>query len=214
MTGIHDLATFLIAGVLLALVPGADTMFIIGKSVANGRKGGVLSVLGTSSGVMVHTLLAAFGISLLITKSIIAFQILKIGGAVYLVYLGIKMFRNKSEVNTPETTANGSTLASSNSWKIYREGLLIDVLNPKVALFFLAFLPQFIEVENGHTTVPFLTLGVVFNIISTIWAFCLVFFSFYIAKMLKESEKFKRIFFRVSGMTIVLLGVKLLLDKS
>ena len=139
--GIHDFFLFLMAGITLNLMPGPDTLYIVGRSLAQGRRAGFVSVLGVSSGILVHTTAAAFGLSAVLLTSAFAFTAVKWGGAMYLVYLGIQMFRSggsKADV-PPAPTEEG------NVWKIYRQGLATNVLNPKVALFFMAFLPQFVS---------------------------------------------------------------------
>ena len=135
MPGIIHFETFLITGILLNLTPGNDTIFILSRSIAMGKKAGIVSVLGIATGSLIHTTLAAFGLSIIIAKSILIFDIVKYAGAAYLVYVGIKMLADRSRLNfNPEKTARIN-------WKIiYRDAVLTNVLNPKVAMFFIAFL--------------------------------------------------------------------------
>lgn len=214
MTAINDFSTFILSCILLTIIPGADTMFIIGKSLSKGRKGGIYSALGMSSSLMVHTLLATFGISILISQSLVGFKILKIAGALYLIYLGVKMFFDKgpemgAAVESNEDNANGKQM-----FRLFSQGLLINLLNPKVVLFFLAFLPQFITPVEGSTSLPFLALGASFCMIGSIWGLCLVFFSSGISQLFQKSEIFKKYFFKVSGSILALLGLKLIFDKD
>jgi threonine/homoserine/homoserine lactone efflux protein len=137
MFGIHDFGAFLAAGILLNLTPGPDTFYILGRSIAQGRRAGIASVLGISSGALIHTLAAALGLSVLLTASASAFLAVKLAGAAYLVYLGAKMFFGRKSATTLPTG-----FSSSSFFTVYRQGLLTNVLNPKVALFFLAFMPQ------------------------------------------------------------------------
>ena len=130
MTGIIHFETFLIAGILLNLTPGNDTIFILSKSIAQGKKAGIMSVLGIATGSLIHTTLAALGLSIIIAKSLVVFTIIKYVGAAYLLYIGYKMITSRMKVD-----ANISTDANKiNLLKIYRDAVLTNVLNPKVAM--------------------------------------------------------------------------------
>ena len=135
MFGILNFSAFIIAGILLNLTPGADTMYILGRSIANGRRAGILSALGISTGSLVHTVLAALGLSVLLAESQLAFSIVKYLGAGYLIYLGIKSIAAKPAEQLLLEQHGGAQKAS----RIYWSGILTNVLNPKVALFYLAF---------------------------------------------------------------------------
>jgi len=136
MFGTQDLALFLISGLLLNLTPGQDTFYILGRSIAQGRRAGILSVLGITSGCAVHTFAAAFGLSAILATSSSAFVVVKILGVTYLVYLGMGLLFERSA-----GAALRSAPSPESGWAIYRAGFLTNVLNPKVALFFMAFLP-------------------------------------------------------------------------
>ncbi|MGZ5221038.1 MAG: LysE family translocator, partial [Chitinophagaceae bacterium] len=172
MTGIINFETFLIAGILLNLTPGNDTIFILSRSMALGKQAGIMSVLGIATGSVIHTTLAAFGLSIIIAKSVIVFNIIKYAGAIYLVYIGYKMLTDRSQLNA-ETLLTQKKIALK---RIYRDGVITNVLNPKVALFFIAFLPQFIDPTFSNPVLPFLILGISFTITGTIW--CLVLANF------------------------------------
>ncbi|MGF1588365.1 MAG: LysE family translocator [Pleurocapsa sp.] len=139
MFGTQNLAVFLLAAISLHLLPGADTLYVVARSLAQGRKAGIVSVLGISTGSLIHTTAAAFGLSAIFATSAIVFTIVKLVGATYLMYLGIEMLINR---NSPEDI--DITIKNKNLFAIYRQGILTNVLNPKVALFFLALLPQFV----------------------------------------------------------------------
>ena len=140
MFGIHDFGLFLAAGFLLNLTPGPDTLYILGRSVAQGRGAGVASALGISLGSIFHTCAAALGLSAILATSALAFAAIKLLGGAYLVFLGIKMILDRRrELTLPSNFRRWTTLAA------FRQGVLTNLLNPKVALFFLAFLPQFID---------------------------------------------------------------------
>src|SRR5688572_5126114 len=139
MFGTQHLELFILSGLLLNFTPGQDTLYIVGRSLSQGRRAGVLSVLGISSGSVLHTLAAAFGLSAILATSAQAFVVVKLVGAAYLVYLGVRMI-----VDRPTPVGTAPAFAIDSDWAVYRTGLLTNVLNPKVALFFLAFLPQFV----------------------------------------------------------------------
>ena len=155
MTGIIHFETFLLSGILLNLTPGNDTIFILTKSIGQGKKAGIISALGIATGSVVHTTLAAFGLSLIIAKSLVLFSIIKYAGAAYLVYLGFKMLTDKYGLSDTDVLIHKSV----NYQKIYREAIFTNILNPKVALFFIAFLPQFIDPAVNNTVLPFLIPG-------------------------------------------------------
>ena len=208
MTGIINFETFLLAGILLNLTPGNDTIFILSRSIAQGKQAGIMSVSGIATGSIIHTTLAAFGLSIIIAKSIIAFTIIKYAGALYLVYIGYKMLTDRSQLNT-DTSLEEKKI---NLKKIYRDGVITNVLNPKVALFFIAFLPQFIDTTSGNTVFPFLVLGITFTITGTIWCLLLANFASAISNKLKNN---KRLFWninKVCGAVLIGLGIKVALS--
>ncbi len=136
MAGTRDLWAFLAASFLLWLTPGPDTMYILARSIARGRRAGVMSALGIGTGLLIHTFLAAFGLSAILAASAWGFVAVKTAGAGYLICLGVQAFRKKVG------TLAAPDLSPVGSWRVYRDGVLSNTLNPKVAIFFLAFLPQ------------------------------------------------------------------------
>jgi len=207
MTGIINFETFLLAGILLNLTPGNDTIFILSRSIAQGKQAGMMSVLGIATGSLIHTTLAAFGLSIIIAKSIIAFNIIKYAGAIYLVYIGYKMLTDRSQLSTDISLAEKKV----NLQKVYRDGVITNVLNPKVALFFIAFLPQFIDVRSGDTIFPFLVLGITFTITGAIWCLILANFASVISHRLKSNKRFSWYINKVCGMVLIGLGIKVAL---
>src|SRR5687767_690097 len=169
MFGTQNLALFVVSGILLNLTPGQDTFYIIGRSLAQGRRAGILSVLGIVSGSVVHTVAAAFGLSAILASSASAFLVVKLAGAAYLVYLGVGMLLDRSADALPAGSEQAAGFTRDSAWAIYRAGLLTNVLNPKVALFFLAFLPQFVDPAASSKVAAFLFLGAVFIFNGTIW---------------------------------------------
>jgi threonine/homoserine/homoserine lactone efflux protein len=159
MSGIHDLGLFIVAGVLLNLTPGPDMAYIAARAAKGGFRDGVAATLGISAGCLVHTFAAAIGLSALIAASAIAFEVVKWVGAAYLLYAGVRMLiASLRKARTVERI----TVAPAAASRIFREALLINVLNPKVALFFLAFLPQFIAADAPGKPLAFVLLGCLF----------------------------------------------------
>lgn len=207
MFGIQHFEAFVLASILLNLVPGPDTFYILGRSLAQGRRVGIASALGISGGAVCHTLAAAVGLSAVLTASPIAFTAIKLIGAAYLVYLGIKMFYGASRVEQSDTQPHASMR------KVFGQGLLTNALNPKVALFFMAFLPQFIAPDSSSHFIGFLLLGLTFVLTSTIWGFCLAYASATISRTLRDNPRYLMYLNRFTGTLLVGLGVRLALDR-
>ncbi|PEJ09436.1 LysE family translocator [Bacillus wiedmannii] len=207
MYGIINYEVFLLTGILLNLIPGADTMYIVGRSISQGRKAGVYSVFGIITGSLVHTLFVAFGLSIILTKSVVLFNIIKIIGVIYLVYLGIKMVLDKTNV---DFQASSNKL---NIRKIYIQGLLTSLTNPKVSLFFIAFLPQFIDTKASGP-IPFIILGLTFTATGLLWCLFVAYFSSYVTKKLRGNQKVGLILNKVTGMIFIGMGLKLLQTKA
>lgn len=210
MFGINNFEAFILAGLILNLTPGADTMYILGRSVSQGKKAGILSALGIATGALVHCLFAALGLSVILAKSALAFEIVKYIGAAYLIYLGIKMLISKTDENF-ELKNNNERV---NYRKIYLSGILTNVLNPKVALFFLAFLPQFINPEYSQSFLPFLILGLTFVTTGTIWCLALAVFSSKLSDTIRKNYMIKKWLDKITGGIFIALGIKLALTKK
>lgn len=210
MFGIINFGAFLIAGILLNLTPGSDTMYILGRSISQGKKAGLLSALGISTGALIHTIFAALGLSIILAQSATAFNFVKYLGALYLIYLGIKAMTSKS--SNEFKLEEGSGL--KNNRKIYLSGILTNVLNPKIALFFLAFLPQFIDPNYTNSAVSFIVLGLTFVTTGTIWCLILALFSAKLSSRIKQNYKFKGWLDRFTGIIFIFLGIKLALLKK
>jgi len=167
--GIHDYWLFVLTGILLNLTPGQDTLFILGRSLTGGLRAGVAAAFGIMIGSVCHTLAAALGLSAILATSSLAFTAVKLVGAAYLIYLGTRLLLAKTPHGaTPATTVT----VTKNSRSVFVQGVVTNLLNPKVALFFLAFLPQFIEPTSATKTLAFLALGGTFITTGLIW--CLV----------------------------------------
>jgi threonine/homoserine/homoserine lactone efflux protein len=210
MFGIHDYGLFVLSGILLNIIPGQDTLYLVGRSMAQGRRAGVLSALGISTGCLIHTLAAAFGLSAVLAASSQAFMAVKYVGAGYLIYLGIRMLLSRASSGEPAA----AVLSSRSGWIVYRQGVLTNVLNPKVALFFLAFLPQFIDPHSGGKLFAFLFLGLTFIFNGTLWCLIVVWFASAFSRHVKARLSAESWLKRAAGALFVGLGVKLALDKA
>ena len=160
MTAIHDLGLFIAAGLLLNLTPGPDMAYIGARAASGDFRDGVAATLGITAGCIVHTLAAALGLSALIAASATAFTVIKWCGAAYLLYAGVRLLLASARARG---TAHAGLLAPARPAAIFREAFVINVFNPKVALFFLAFLPQFIDAAAPSKALAFVALGCVFN---------------------------------------------------
>ncbi len=210
MSGIENYLGFIIAGIIMNLTPGADTIYIITRSVAQGRKAGIYSVLGIGSGAIIHVILAAFGLSAILAKSIMAFNIIKWTGAIYLIYLGVNMLFDKSKL----FSNNQTKFEKPNLLRIYRQGFWTNLLNPKVAIFFLSLLPQFIKPEYVNNSMPFIILGVTFMTTGTIWCLFLAYFASFMTNTLRNNDRTGKIMKRISGFVCIGLGLQLLVKRN
>ncbi|MBG9737017.1 LysE family translocator [Paenibacillus alvei] len=208
MYGIINYEVFLLTGILLNLIPGADTMYIVGRSISQGRKAGVHSVFGIISGSLIHTLLVAFGLSIILTKSILVFNIIKMVGVIYLIYLGIKMLLDKTNASF-----SASESQKENLRKIYIQGMLTSLTNPKVSLFFIAFLPQFIDTKNS-SPIPFIILGLTFSITGLLWCLFIAYFSSYVTRKIKANQRLSAYLNKITGILFIGLGLNLLRTKA
>lgn len=208
MFGIHDFGLFLVAGILLNLAPGPDTAYIVGRSVAQGREAGVASALGITVGSILHTCAAALGLSAILATSAWAFGFLKIIGGGYLVFLGIKMLlERRAALNVPSDFRRSTTMAA------FRQGIFTNILNPKVALFFLAFLPQFIDPSSDTKVAAFITLGLTFVVTGTVWCLILALSASAFSGRLRGNQTVAQWLNRAVGALFVFLGVRLVATR-
>ncbi len=160
MLSLTTVFLFSITSILLALTPGPDMLYIATRSIAQGRSAGIVSVLGVHTGVFIHTIAAVLGISALIEASAVAFNFVRFAGAAYLIYLGIHAFLSKAE------TLEVKTVEHKKLRNIFYQGLITNLLNPKVILFFLAFFPQFVDPSKGNVPFQLVLLGVILVVVS------------------------------------------------
>jgi len=211
MLGITHFGFFLVAVFLLNVTPGPDTAYIVGRSVAQGRGAGLVSALGISAGCCVHALACAFGLTALLAASATAFTVIKIVGAIYLVYLGVRLMLTRHE---PSPAGQGAPRAASDAAprplrKLFVSGFCTNVLNPKVVLFFVSFFPQFVSTGSAHKALAFLMLGAVFVAMSTVWNSFVAWVAGSVTQRFSGKPGVKKWLDRTVGSAFVGLGVKL-----
>lgn len=200
MTDGTRLVLFAGAAAVLALTPGPGMLYVLGRTLNGGRREGILSSLGTFAGGLVHVLAAALGLSAILVTSAMAFQVVRYAGAAYLVYLGISMIRTR---NLPETSPE----EVSHSSRPLLQGITTEVLNPKTALFFFSFIPQFVATQKGHVTLQFLFLGSSSVVLNTTADLLVVVFASVLAHKLRQNERFRARQRTASGAGMIGLGV-------
>lgn len=196
---------FLTASFLLWITPGQDTIYIVARSIGQGRLAGIVSALGIGTGGLVHAALATAGISIVILTSPLLFLLVKIAGGLYLVYLGANMLLSKP------AEKGALSIQHTKLSKIYSQGVITNVLNPKVALFFIAFLPQF--VSSNENTISLITLGATFVIGGTVWCLIVALFSASLCSTFIQSNGVRYWFGRLSGAVYIGLGINVLRAK-
>lgn len=216
MFGTHHLALFVLAGIMLNITPGPDSILVMSRTGAQGWRAGSMAALGIGTGTLVHILAAALGLSALLSTSAMAFAVIKYLGAAYLLYMGVSMMMQRAKKSTqsnPESAGNTSQfpLAIGNYRKIFLQGMLTNVLNPKVALFFLAFVPQFISADAHNKALAFVVLGLIFNFNAMLWCHLLVLFTALVRRKVAMHAGLVQWLNRAIGAAFVAFGVKLAL---
>jgi len=206
--GTHDLWLFVLSGFLLNITPGPDTLYIVGRGSTQGWRAGAVAALGIGAGTLVHICAAALGLSAILAASATAFTAVKIIGAAYLLYVGISLIRSAGASESPPGTI---AVRPASVRSIFVQGFLTNVLNPKVALFFLAFLPQFVASDAGSKPLAFLFLGGIFDLNGTLWNLCVAWSTARLSSRLAPSAAFKRWFNRCVGSVFVFIGIRLAL---
>jgi threonine/homoserine/homoserine lactone efflux protein len=195
---------FFSAALILAITPGPGIFYVLARSLRGGRREGVLSSAGTFLGGLVHVAAAAFGLSAILAASAIAFETVRYAGAAYLIYLGYRMIRSRNEVmNNGEPAATGSRF----SHQVFTQGVTTEVLNPKTALFFLSFIPQFVSVQQGHVAAQFLLLGAISVTLNTCADLVVACFAGPLGTRMKRSAKLRSRQRAASGAAMIGLGV-------
>ena len=187
----------------LILAPGPDMLYVISRGIAHGRRAGLLSAVGVVCGILVHTTAAAFGLTLILQTSALAFLLVKYVGAAYLIYLGIKAWQDKSTLRLEASTP------VVKSQELFWQGVLSNVLNPKIAIFFLAFLPQFVDKGSSHVTGQMVFLGLTFACFGLCFLLFVGYFSGTIGGWLTRRPQYTQFLQRLAGGILVGLGIRL-----
>jgi threonine/homoserine/homoserine lactone efflux protein len=199
-----QLLFFITAAAILLAIPGPAVLYITSRSIAHGRNAGLVSALGVGVGTLVHTAAAAVGLSALLVSSATAFSVVKYLGAAYLVFLGIQRLRSKESF---ASSSNDPDAPRTSLARVFGQGIVVNILNPKTALFFFAFLPQFIDPSRGHVAMQIASLGVLFAVMGTtsdsLWAI----FSGSVAGWLRSDPRWMRNERYVSGGILISLGL-------
>jgi threonine/homoserine/homoserine lactone efflux protein len=205
MLGIHHYWLFIATAILLIITPGQDTFFILGRSLSGGRSAGIAAALGISTGTVVHTILAALGLSALLATSPYAFMAVKFAGAAYLVFIGARALLTRASGLPGDEAVSGVQGRSS----AFRQGVLTNLLNPKVALFFLALMPQFIDATSTRKVGAFLVLGLTFVTLGLIWVVMLAVAAAELRGAFLRRPSMANVLNKVAGAMFVALGLKL-----
>ena len=223
MFGIQDLPLFIASGLLLNMVPGPDSLLIVARSGGQGWRAGSAAALGVGAGTFAHVVAAALGLSVWVAASATAFTLVKLAGAAYLVVIGMGLLLKRERAaghadaaaaRTPPTLPPLPSLPSPRLRSAFRQGFLTNVLNPKVAVFFLAFVPQFIAANAPDKALAFIVLGTVFNINSMLWAHLLVFSAAAARRRLSVNRRVVAWLNRAVGAVFVAFGVRLALAQA
>lgn len=203
-----QLIYFIAASAALTLLPGPDILFVLTQSISQGKSAGIATASGLCTGVLIHTAAASLGISAIVYKSALAFEIVKYAGAAYLLYLAWQAFREKGEL------ISSAPARETEIFALYRRGIFMNVLNPKVALFFLAFLPQFVNISSGNVPMQMIFLGIIFMIQAwLIFSVISVFAGVIGEKIVKKPGVGKYINYGKAGI-FTFIGVKLALSHK
>lgn len=206
MLGIVGYGGFVASAAALCLTPGIDTVYILTRTVSGGRREGLASALGINAGLVVHTILVAAGLSLVLAASPVAFGAIKVAGAAYLAVMGVRsILSGGSSFSVGEGASTGSSL------RTFAQGVLTNVLNPKIILFFLALLPQFVATPNPFGPVPFLALGLTYVALSTLWTVVIVAIASPFSRLLTRNPRAGRVTSVVSGLVYIALGATIFL---
>jgi threonine/homoserine/homoserine lactone efflux protein len=206
MFNFQHLYLFFISSLLLNLTPGNDMLYVASRSISQGTKAGIISAAGVFIGCFVHITAAVLGLSIIISRSAYLFSIIKFAGAAYLIYLGIKALVSKRSINTINQTP-----VYANYWQLFKQGAITNALNPKVAIFFLSFLPQFINAESPVFKFQLLILGLWFGIQGTLVLIMVAAILGKTKDFFRKSPKLWQIQEKITGLMLIGLGIKVAL---
>ena len=210
MFGIHDLPLFVLSGLLLNIMPGPDSLLIMTRSATQGWRAGCAAALGIGIGTLIHILAAALGLSAVLATSATAFTVVKLVGAAYILYMAVGLLRSRKR----DDERAAPVLPPLPYRTIFGQGFLTNVLNPKVAIFFLAFVPQFIQADAPNKALAFIVLGCIFNVNGMLWCLGLAVTTARASARIKLSPAVSLWLNRATGGLFFWLGVKLALSKS
>ena len=208
MPQLEQFFSFLLAAMLITASPGPDNLMVLGMGISKGRKQGIAFGLGCAFGCLSHTLLAVIGVSALIAASPTAFNALKAAGGLYLIWLGVNALRSSGSAKVETMQAGEDSLA-----RLFLKGCFANAINPKVVLFFLSFLPQFVIPANGHAGAQLAALGLVFTVQSAVLFGLLGYFSGSVGQWLNTKPKAGLILDRIAGAVFVGLGLRLIVSR-
>jgi threonine/homoserine/homoserine lactone efflux protein len=205
--GINHFALFIITSIIIIVAPGPDFLYVTTRGVSQGKKAGTISAAGVGVGLLIHTLLAAFGLSAIIQTSRIAYLGIKYIGASYLIYLGIRALMTKNNLLSDTSRINTGK-------GVFHQGVLTNVFNPKAIITFMAFLPQFVDMKIIHPIEQFLFLGIIFSSLAVVWFGFVGYFAGLVGAFIKQSHVFQKSIQYISGSVLVLLGLRLALQEE
>jgi threonine/homoserine/homoserine lactone efflux protein len=210
----EQLIAFLLAAIAITATPGPDNLMVLGMSVAKGRARGLAFGLGCAAGCLSHTVLAVLGVGALVAASPLALTALRVVGGLYLMWLGVQSWRGAGTLPASTGTAAGTPDAASESWgRLFAKGLFANAINPKVVLFFLSFLPQFVDPDHGPVTGQLAVLGVAFSLQAAVLFGLLAFFAGSVGQWLTQRPTAARWLDRVAGTVFVALGARLVAER-
>jgi threonine/homoserine/homoserine lactone efflux protein len=199
---LHSFLLFLAAGLALNFTPGPDMLYVAARGASEGRTAGIASALGIGAGTLVHITLVAVGLAALLTAVPVAYFVVRIAGAAYLVYLGVRALRSRSSLTVQRVEPAPLPV-------VFRQGVITNVLNPKVALFFLAFLPQFVDPAKGNPVIQIVVLGLVFDLTGTLVNLAVAAGASRAASRLRQASRAQEVLQKVTGALFVGLGLRL-----
>ena len=209
MLPLETLIAFFTTSVLLAIIPGPDNIFVLTQSIFQGKKSGLIIMLGLCTGLIFHTLAVILGVAVIFQTSIFAFTILKIIGAIYLLYLAWQIFKaGNQKIDTKNNNVN------IDYKKLYYRGIIMNITNPKVSIFFLAFLPQFTNPNLGSIPLQMLLLGILFLIAALLVFSLIALYSAKLGKIINKSDKSQKILNKLVSLVFVALAIKLISTKQ
>lgn len=208
MSGIENYLLFFTTALIFVMTPGIDTVFVLNKSLGEGRIAGIYSTLGINCGILAHTLFSALGLSMIIAQSAMVFTLVKYLGALYLIFLGITALRSKKKL-----TFDRGIIKEKSSVQNFYAGFITNILNPKVALFFLSLFPQFIKKEYIDHPVPFITLGATYALLGIIWLSMITYSSSLFLNRLKKNPGLNNWINKITGSVYILMGIKMVFTR-